>query len=300
MGKKVVISLLERGQEYQQFLADDGRRAAQEAGFEPEVIFADGNAILQIRQLYAYVHAPQAERPAAILILSVAGHGGDRLAQAAVKAGIAWIAINRDIENLDQLRREAKDVPVFAVNVDHVEIGRLQGRLLAELFPYGGSVLYVHGPPMTASATARYVGIQETRSASNAELRVVFADWTAAGAERAVASWLQLKPDQIGAVVAQNDAMAKGARAALVSGQFRAAKLPIIGCDGLPHAGQKFVKEGWLTATVVVPPPTTPAIKLLRQALRDKVMPPPVTRLPLSCYPPSLDVSGTDVNDAEG
>lgn len=51
-------------------------------------------------------------------------------------------------------------------------------------------------------------------------------------------------------------------------------RLPFLGCDGLPKTGQAWVRNGWLTATVEVPPNTSEALEMLVQALRAGTQPP--------------------------
>jgi ABC-type sugar transport system substrate-binding protein len=74
--------------------------------------------------------------------------------------------------------------------------------------------------------------------------------------------------DRLGIVVCQNDAMASGARAALLrraeEGQRPdLARTPLIGCDGLEQEGKAMVARGELAATVVMPPTTPLALETL-------------------------------------
>jgi len=71
--------------------AADAKLAAERAGLELEVLYADNNAILQIQQLFHHVHAPEAERPAAIIVETVVGEGLERVARNAARAGICWV-----------------------------------------------------------------------------------------------------------------------------------------------------------------------------------------------------------------
>lgn len=279
MAQKVVISLISDAQEFQQVLAEDARKAARAAGLTAEVVFAESNAILQIHQLFRYVHAPEAERPVAMIVQTVVGGGGERVARAAAKAGIGWILVNRDVDYLEDLRREHPKLPIFALSADHQEIGRIQGRQIQSLLPDGGAVLYVKGPPEAPSAIQRHEGIEEALKGSKIDLRLVHGDWSGTSAERAVTAWLRLRPVHVGAIVAQNDAMAMTARAALVAGRPECEHIPVVGCDGLPQGGQRFVREGLMAATVVIPPATGPAIDMLARALRAGTMPPALTRL---------------------
>src|SRR5262249_19898274 len=111
---------------------------------------------------------------------------------------------------------------------------------------------------------------------------VLKGQWTEESAERAVASWLKLATSQraaIDLVGAQDDSMAMGARKAFgkvanEAERLRWLSLPFTGCDGLPATGQAWVREGWLVATIHVPPLAGQAIEILSRAINDKVRPP--------------------------
>src|SRR4026208_1808738 len=63
MKPRVVVSLLTSAQEFQLLQAADARSAAQRVGVDLEVVFAENNAVVQIHQIYKFVHAPEGERP---------------------------------------------------------------------------------------------------------------------------------------------------------------------------------------------------------------------------------------------
>src|SRR5512141_1294884 len=111
-GRNVVVALLSDQQEFQVMQAGDARAAAALAGLGVEVLFADNNAVQQIQQLYKHVHAPEPERPAAIVVETVTGEGVERVARNAVKAGIGWVLINRAGTYLEALRQERPDLPI--------------------------------------------------------------------------------------------------------------------------------------------------------------------------------------------
>ncbi len=138
MAAKVVVALLSERQEFQLMQAADARECAARAGLEIEVLFAEDNAIQQIHQLFERIHAPEAERPAAIVVESVTGEGLERVARNAVKAGIGWVLVNGKVTYLDALRKERSDLPIASVSVDNEEAGRIQGRQLRALLPEGG------------------------------------------------------------------------------------------------------------------------------------------------------------------
>jgi len=72
--------------------------------------------------------------------------------------------------------------------------------------------------------------------------------------------------------------MATGARRAFEELGDRSARdswlsLPITGCDGVPKAGQAWVREGRLAATVISPPLVGDAMQLVATALRTGTQP---------------------------
>jgi hypothetical protein len=62
-------------------------------------------------------------------------------------------------------------------------------------------------------------------------------------------------------------------------------RLPITGCDGVPKTGQKWVREGRLTATVFSPPLIGDAMHLLVNARRIGAQPPERTLVAPSSFP---------------
>lgn len=268
--RRVVVGLLSDQQEFQLMQAADARAAAARTGLEAEVLFADNNAVLQIQQLFRFVHAPEAERPAAIVVETVTGEGLERVARNAVKAGIGWVLLNRAVTYLEALRREAPALALANVTLDQDEIGRIQGRQLRVLLPKGGAVLYLQGPADTSAARGRLQGAQEALKGTAIELRVLNGDWTEESGEKAVATWLRLKTSEgfrPGVVCSQNDAMAMGARRAIRAHRREWSQLAVTGCDGLPEGGQKLVRTGELTATVVTPTTAGPAVSLVARVL---------------------------------
>ena len=79
----------------------------------------------------------------------------------------------------------------------------------------------------------------------------------------------------LGIVVCQNDAMAGGARAALLKRAEEGsrpdlARTPLVGCDGLDEEGKAMVSRGELAATVVMPPTTPLALEMLERYWEQK------------------------------
>ena len=241
---KIVVALLNEDQEFQQLQAQDARETARRLGLELEVHFAQGHAVVQIQQLFKHIHAPEAERPLALVLEPATGDGLERVARNAVKAGVGWVLINTSAAYLDALRSEHPELPIGMVGSNQTEIGRIQGRQVMQLVGKRGRVLCVQGPADSSTTQVRFQGLKETLSAEH-ELRSLNGDWTEAGAERAVASWLRLKtaesfrPD---VVASQNDSMALGATKALVKQHLGLGRHPADRlrrpAAGRPEAGQ--------------------------------------------------------------
>ena len=277
---KILVSLHTRENDFQLAQAAAAEESARSLGMDAEIVFADYDAVTQSTQILQAIQNPAGSRPAAVLVEPVSATALPQVAQSACAAGIGWVVLNRTPEYLSHLRKQAS-APVFTVTSDHTEIGRIQGRQFAALLPKGGSVLYIEGPTQSSSAQKRTAGMLETKPA-NIQLTKIKGQWTRESGERAVSSWLKLATSltaTIKLVAAQDDAMAMGARNAFqkITNHEEHARwqtLLFTGCDGLPETGQKWIREGLLTATICIPPLTGTAIEILAKAVREKTQAP--------------------------
>ena len=288
MPGRLVVSLTSQDQEYQALQGEDAREAGRRLGVEVEVLFAEDNPVRQIQQLFQHVHAPEGERPTALLVHTRVPDGLERVARNAARAGLGWLLLNRTAPYLERLRGEHPGLSIGSVTTDHAEIGHIHARQLAGLCPDRSPVLYVQGPADAPSARLRLQGLEQALLGRGFELKVVNAEWTAASAEKAVAAWLRLRTSDLfqpSAVVCQNDLMARGARTALEKGRPEWSGLPFLGCDGLPGSGRRDVDEGRLAGTVVIPSCAGPAVELAVKWSRGGGVPPLDTVLPPSAYP---------------
>ncbi len=284
---KIVVALLTDQQDFQLQQAEDARAAATQAEFDIEVVFAEGNAVLQIHQLFHCINLPKEKRPTAFVVESVAADGLQSVAKSAAQVGIGWVLLSSHAQYLDSLQKDFPALLISSVTADDEEIGRIQARHFRALLPNGGSVLYIEGPSMSATSQLRRRTMEEGIRGSNVRIgKTLRADWTEAGAKRVMTSWLKLdsehRPDLVGA---QNDTMAVGAREALLTSRPEWAKVPITGCDGLPDGGQDLVNRGELAATVVKPTTAGAGVALVARALSGEALPAPVVLSPQS-YPP--------------
>lgn len=286
-GERVVVSLIDEQQEYHRLQAADARAAAQRAGLAADVVFAENNAVLQIHQAFRHVHAAEAERPLAMLVQSVTGEGLARVARNAVAAGIGWFILNRRVDYVDALRAQRPDLPIGCITPDQEEIGRIHARQARRLLTPEGLLLYLQGPPDTSAAQDRLRATRDGLADAPYRWKVVNGDWSEASGESAVAGWLRLTTAERPALVlAQNDAMAAGARRALLAHDRSWSSVPVVGCDGLPDGGQRLVSAGELAATIVMPATAGRAVELVVQWRRDRQQPPAQVVLAPASFPP--------------
>lgn len=289
MSDKIAVSLPERDNEFQQLQEADARSTAARLGLDAEVVYADNNAILQIQQIFKLIHADP--KPRAIVVEPVASEGVERVAQKAASSGIGWCLLNATAGYLTELRRQFPALPIFALGSDQVEIGRIQGRQIKTLLPGGGTALYIQGPRGSTAAEERSRGLQEVLAGGQVRTILLDGQWTEESAERSVRNWLRLKSNEstrIDLVAGQDDSMARGARRAVEASPEIAKRwgpVPFVGIDGVPSVGQKMVQAGQLTATVVMPSNTGPALEELARWLKSGTLPAASVQVPVASYP---------------
>jgi len=285
---RVLVSLLSDEQEFQVMQAQDARTSGARLGLDVDVAFAEGHAVVQIQQLFKAIHAPEGERPAALVVEPATGEGLERVARNAVRVGIGWMLVNTRPGYLEELRESHPELPIGVVSTDQVEIGRIQGRQCRALRPEGGRILSVQGPADSTVTHERSEGMKEVLG-DGYELRTLNGFWTAASGDKAVMSWLRLKTAetfQPDIVAVHNDAMAVGARKALTTHRHDWANVPFLGCDGLPEGGQRLVADGSFAATVVSPSNTGPCLELIAKWKSFGERPPREVILRPASHPP--------------
>lgn len=271
---KIVVSLITDKQTFQRMQEKDARLAAG-SHVELEVLFANGSAGTQRQQLTACIGAPPESRPAAIVVEPVSAAGLEIVARNAVQAGIGWVQLGSMPEYLSSLASRRPDVPVTAVADDNLGIGKLQAWQFKALLPSGGKVVYLEGPSGSEAVSDRRRGMQEGLAGTSIRVvKTLTGDWTEGSGERAVLGWLaaagEQRPDLIGC---QNDAMASGARKAIMAQRRAWSTVLLTGCDGLPDEGQRLVREGTIAATVVKPTTAGRGVELMMRALRGEPLP---------------------------
>lgn len=290
----VVVSLLTQDNDYQLEQAASAQSAAIKLGVDVQIVYADNDAVLQTQQILKFIQN-SGKRPDAILAEPV-GTSMEQIARAAIKAGIGWGLINSNADYISQLRGQSQ-IPVFSVLSDHEAIGKIQAQQIAALIGDQGNVLYVEGPSVRDVAKLRTKGMLAAKPAG-VSIRSLKGDWTRQSGYNTLKSWLSLSTSRqlkINMIACQNDDMAIGARRAfeeLTDLQERDSwlQLPLTGCDGVPGAGQEWVRQKRLTATVVAPPLIGEAIQLLVSASESGTQPPERTWIAPRSYPEVKDL----------
>ena len=292
-GLNIIVSLITRDNDYQAEQAASAIASAARLGVKVQVIYAENDAVNQTQQLVKLIQDPL-QRPSAILVEPV-GTGMHQVARAAVASGVGWGVLNRAPEYIPELRQNEGAV-AFAVTTEQEEVGRIQGEQLRAL-EVEGNILYIEGPFSSTASQLRSKGMRATKP--NAVLiKVIKGDWTEHSAHHTVRTWLGLSTSRdlhIRAVMCQNDAMAIGARKAFLDQPEKDRehwlKTPFTGCDGVTHAGQEWVRQGLLTATVITPPTAGTALELLVDAVRRSSRPQELTLSTPRSFPKVEEIS---------
>jgi len=276
---RILLSLMTTENYYQKQHASAAQEVAQRLDVDLQIVHADNDPLRQSEQLLQVIH--DADTRTDGIICAPVGTTMAQVARRAVGAGIGWAVLNRECDYLADLRQNSDSVPVFSVGPDQSEIGRIQGRQISALLPDGGLVLYVLGSSTNPIVEYRRLMMLSAKPAT-VQVSTLSGNWSEHSGYRAVSAWLRLSTSHItpvNLVAAQCDDMALGARKAFqdhTHGKEREQwlKLPFIGVDGCPGAGEEWVRKGLLTATVVNPPTAGRALETMFRALRSRSQPP--------------------------
>jgi ABC-type sugar transport system substrate-binding protein len=293
----IVVSLITEQNDYQREQAASAQAAAAKLGASVQIIYANNDAVQQTQQILKFIQEPS-KRPDGIIVEPV-GTGMPQVAKAAVAAGIAWGVINARVDYLPELRQRAL-VPVFSVVSDHEEIGRIQGQQIAAILGEEGCVLYLEGPGVGDVARLRTKGMMSSKP-QKVSIKTLKGDWTQRSGYNAIRSWLSLSTSRelhVGLIAGQNDDMAIGARHAFeeltdTKERDEWLKLPIIGCDGVPKAGQSWVRQGRFVATIFSPPLIGDAIRLIANSRQTGTQPEERTSVAPSSFPALQELKRT-------
>ena len=289
--RRVLLSLITEENDFQLEQAVSAKRAAERLPVDLQVLFAGNDTITQSTQILRAIQGDPSLRPDAVIFEPVGGTALPQVARTAASAGIGWSVLINVPDYLSELRSSAR-APVFCVGTDQEEIGRIQAKQISTLLPRGGSVLYLQGPSEHFAAKQRTAGMQSALP-QNIRLSGLRGNWTEEGAARSVGSWLKLSTPskmRLDLVAAQNDLMAMAARRVLTGVSDPTARehwmhIPFLGVDGLLNTGQSWVRQGLLSATVIMPPSAGHALELMMDALEKPGPVPEKNWLPPESFP---------------
>jgi ABC-type sugar transport system substrate-binding protein len=268
MTKRVALLLDDPENRYQQLLVREARAAAGRHDvelLEPE--FACGSSWTQVESVNRHLREA---RPDGALVMLAGGQWTRAPFERLARAGVPVVLLNRIPDWVEDLRREHARVLVAGVTPRQEGVGELQAQIALRVARPGSFVILVTGEAASAAAVARTRGFRET-IAGRLSVHELDGRWSVKGAEQAVAEWFRMGAERdrpLGLVVCQNDAMAGGARSALVrqaasSGRHGLEHVTLVGCDGLAEEGRSMIARGEITATVVMPPTTPSALEIL-------------------------------------
>jgi ABC-type sugar transport system substrate-binding protein len=302
MRDRVCLFLANRSNAYQAAMEREAVLAAARHQLPLEVHDARGSTPRQLEQMMEVLRAPTARQVYAAMVLPLDDVIHERAGREAVRGGIGWVLLNRQAEYIEDLRLGYPALPLFSLTPDHRQIGRAQAAIVKALLPRGGKVLSVTGPLTAVSARLRREGLDHGLEGAGFQIAHLPGDWTRPGGEQAIRAW-ELRVEEKGGVrhpilcsffpdivVAQNDAMAEGARRALDEASrwrrwHHIAGIPVVGCDGTREHGLRLVEEKTLSATVVIPATAGSALDLLAAQRQGGPRPGAVVQQPVSPFP---------------
>ena len=181
------------------------------------------------------------------------------------------ILLNTWAPSVEEAARGWGNLPFGTISTHHGELGRLQGRQVQSMLPDGGTALCVAGPQRSSAAQERLEGLRASLGASIELLDIAAGEWTEAAGSAAFGDWYRVfkaRNQVVSVIAAQSDELAIGVRNAiegLAEPDHKEAlqRAKLLGMDACPAYGQRLVNEGALTASIVNPAATGPALEAL-------------------------------------
>lgn len=223
--------------QFLQKVADGMTAKAEEAGVALNIVAADEKTDVQVGQVENCI----AQGASAILVVPVDTDATGPMTEAATKAGIPLVYVNRRPADLPD------GVPY--VGSDSLVSGVLEMEELAKLADGKGNVVILQGDPANEAAVLRTQGCKDI-VAKNPGMKVTkeaAGNWQRDKGQAIMEDWLQ-SGDQIDIVCANNDEMALGAINALKA----AGKLDSVLVGGVDATGDALaaMDAGELEVTV--------------------------------------------------
>ncbi|MBC2656886.1 sugar ABC transporter substrate-binding protein [Pseudomonas sp. MSSRFD41] len=218
----------------------DQKAKSMPEGVQLQFEDARSDVVKQLSQVESFV----SQKVDAIVVNPVDTAATRKITEAAVKAGIPLVYVNRRPDDL------ALPKGVVTVASDDLEAGRMQMQYLAQKMGGKGSVVILLGDLANNSTANRTKGVKEVL-AQYPGIRVDQEQtgvWLRDRGMTLVNDWLT-QGREFNAVVANNDEMAIGAAMALNQAGVERGSVLIAGVDGTPD-GLRAVQRGELAVSV--------------------------------------------------
>ena len=105
---RFLLSLITRDNDYQREQATAAEEVARTLGVELQITYAESDAITQSQQLMEVIQSPKVGEFSAVIVEPAGGTSMTQVARAAIKANLAWVVLNREIDGIAELRRFGK------------------------------------------------------------------------------------------------------------------------------------------------------------------------------------------------
>ena len=239
---KIGVSMSQFDDTYLTYLRESMNEKAKTYPESVQLQFEDARAdvVKQLSQVESFI----GQKVDAIVVNPVDTAATKRITEAAVKAGIPLVYVNRrpDDQNLPQ--------GVATVASDDFEAGRMQMQYLADKLGGKGNIVILLGDLANNSTTNRTKGVKEVL-AKYPDIKVDQEQtgiWLRDKAMTLTNDWIT-QGRQFDAVVSNNDEMAIGAAMALKQAGVAKGSVLIAGVDGTPD-GVRAVEKGELVLSV--------------------------------------------------
>jgi inositol transport system substrate-binding protein len=237
---KFGVSMAQFDDNWLTYLRESMAGKAKEEGVQLQFEDARSDVVKQLNQVQSFI----SQKVDAIVVNPVDTAATRNITQAAVKAGIPLIYVNR--------RPDDEKLPegVITVASNDLEAGRLQMQYLAEKMGGKGSVVIMLGDLANNSTHNRTQGMKDVL-AQYPNIKVVEEQTALYMRDKGMdlmSNWL-LSGREFDAVASNNDEMGIGAAMALQQAGRGAGSVLIGGVDGTPD-GLAAVKRGMLAASV--------------------------------------------------
>lgn len=243
---KTIALVMGNRDEWLDLLADEITKAADAAGYQLDLYDAYADSIREVDSV-ALAAASDAE----VILVNLSDSS---LTSSVIEAadGKNLVFVNREPEDFAQLNENT-----LFVGSDENEAGTMQGEALADYFTEQGQdeVRYVmlEGQPELRHSSKRTNSALEALEAGGVTAvpacEPIVANYDRASAAEQLGSLLSLETVDFDCIIANNDAMAFGAIAAMEANGLDPASVPIVGIDAVAEAKQD-IRDGKMYMSV--------------------------------------------------